>query len=149
MFPSNGRWGPKRKTNRKSEHPKKKKKKKWLVPPALNNRSFITSAPRALIIKWIPQWCFCPIHVGNQGRQDKACPELEGIYGIADLVPISESNSYTQYRKCILVLRVEEDNKVIGQVAVRTCGWFAQAHSRQAFESCWIDFEVVVVQSWL
>lgn len=32
-----------------------KKKKKWLVPPALNNRSFITSAPRALIIKWIPQ----------------------------------------------------------------------------------------------
>lgn len=36
------------------------------------------------------------------------------LCGIADLVPASESNSYTQDRKYILVLRVEEDNKVIG-----------------------------------
>lgn len=146
MFPSNGRWGPTRKTNRNQST---KKKKKWFVPPTLNNRSFITSAPRALIIKWIPQWCFCPIHEGNQGRQDKACPKLEGIYGIAALVPVSEGNSCPQYRKYIPVFRVEEDNKVIGQVAVSACDWLAQAHSRQDFRRSWTDFEVVVVQGWL
>jgi len=55
---------------------------------------------------------FLPIHVGNQGRQDMTCSNLERIYGMAGQVPVSESNSYTQYGPYRLVL--EDNNEVIG-----------------------------------
>lgn len=90
-----------------------------------------------------------PCGKSRKARQGLSSPKLEGIYGIADLVPVSESSTCTQYREHKLVLRVEAENAVIGQVALSTCDSLAQPRSRQDFKRCWVDFKVVVVQGCL